>query len=70
MLHGNSVEQMELRTLSKQLMLMTNLIREYVSEVSTHSWDQFLSIFHSQSDSIIKRIDNEEKPKSQNKASP
>jgi len=68
MLHGNSVEQMELRTLSKQLMLMTNLIREYVSEVSTHSWDQFLSIFQSQSESIIKRIENEEKPKSQKKA--
>jgi hypothetical protein len=67
MLYG-SVEQMELRTLSKQLMLMTNLIRDYISEVSTHSWDQFLSIFHSQSEPIIKLIESEEKPKSQNKA--
>ena len=67
MLHG-SVEKMELRTLSKQLMLMTNLIRDYVSEVPTHGWDQFLSIFHSQSEPIIKLIESEEKPKSKNKA--
>jgi hypothetical protein len=67
MLHG-SVEQMELRTLSKQLMLMTNLIRDYFPEVSTHGWNQFLSIFHAQSESIIKLIESQEKPKSQNKA--
>jgi transposase len=61
MLHG-SAAQMELRILTKQMKLLTNLLGGYVSEVPRKTWEQFSESLRSQSDTIIDLIESEEGP--------
>jgi len=67
MLHS-SVAQMELRILTKQMMLLTNLLRDYLSEVSEESWGQFAAVLRSQTDTITGLIQDEEGPQRKHKA--
>ena len=57
-----SAAQMELRILSKQMRLLTNLLGDYVSEVSKETWEQFSEALRSQSDTIANLIQSEEGP--------
>jgi len=59
---GGSAAQMELRILTKQMMLLTNLLRDYFSEVSRESWEQFSSTLCAQSESLAELIQSEEGP--------
>ena len=61
MLHC-SAAQMELRILTKQMRLLTNLLRDYASQVSNETWAQFAAALRSQSDPITELIDGEEGP--------
>jgi len=61
MLSG-SAAQMELRILTKQMMLLTNLLRDYFSEVSRESWEQFSAALCAQSESLAELIQSEEGP--------
>ena len=67
MLH-RSVAQMELRILTKQMMLLTNLLRDYLPEVSDDTWGQFTAVLHSQSDIITALIEGEEGPRRKHNA--
>ena len=61
MLSG-SAAQMELRILTKQMMLLTNLLRDYFSEVSRESWEQFSAALCAQSESLAELFQSEEGP--------
>ncbi len=62
MLH-RPVAQMELRILTKQMMLLTNLLKDYMSEVSRETWEQFALALRSQADTITQLIQGEEGPR-------
>lgn len=55
--------QMELRILTKQLLLVTNLLRGYVSQVSLETWAEFATVLDSQHDAIAEHIQAEPGPK-------
>jgi len=57
-----SAAQMELRILTKQMGLLTNLLRDYVSEVPQETWAQFSVTLSSQSDTITTLIQREPGP--------
>ena len=57
-----SAAKMELRILTKQMGLLTNLLRDYVSEVSQETWEQFSETLGSQSDAITRLIQAEQGP--------
>ena len=57
-----SAAKMELRILTKQMGLLTNLLRDYVSEVSQETWEQFSETLRSQSDAITQLIQAEQGP--------
>jgi len=59
----NSVTMMDLRILTKQLNLMTNLLRDYLSEVSEESWYQLATSISSQFTTIIALIQLDEGPR-------
>ena len=61
MLHC-SAAQMELRILTKQMRLLTNLLRDYDTMVSDDTWAQFAAALRSQSDTITAIIEAEEGP--------
>ena len=63
-----SAAQMELRILTKQMMLLTNLLRDYVSEVSKETWEQFSVTLHAQSDPLTDLIQREEGPRRKHNA--
>jgi len=63
-----SAAQMELRILTKQMKLLTNLLRDYVSEVPKETWEQFSEALCSQSDTITDLIQNEEGPQRKHNA--
>jgi len=67
MLH-RSAAQMELRILTKQMMLMTNLLRDYLSEVSKENWEQFAVALRSQAVTITELIQGEEGPRRKHNA--
>ena len=67
MLH-RSAAQMELRILAKQMLLLTNLLRDYVSEVSKETWAQFATALRSQSDTISEIIQGEKGPRRKHNA--
>lgn len=64
----NSATQMELRTLTKLLMLMTNLLEDYFSEISTKTWAQLVEALSSQSETITAIIRQEPGPQRKKKA--
>jgi len=53
---------MELRILTKQMRLLTNLLGDYVSEVHQETWVQFSEALCSQSDTITNLIQAEPGP--------
>lgn len=62
MLLRSTTGQMELRTLTKLLMLMTNLLKNYFTEVSEESWRQLAASLSSQSEAIATLIRQEQGP--------
>ena len=67
MLQG-SAAQMELRILTKQMLLVKNLLRDYLSEISQETWRQFAAVLRLQSDSISKLIEDEDGPRRKHNA--
>jgi transposase len=67
MLHG-SAAQMELRTLTKQMMLLTNPLSDYLPEISQDSWEQLSAALCSQSTTIDELIQAEDGPVRKHKA--
>ena len=63
-----SATQMDLRILTKQLLLLTNLLHDYVSEVSENTWAQFATVLAAQSDAISALIEDEPGPKRKHNA--
>jgi transposase len=63
-----SAAQMELRILTKQMRLLTNLLSDYVSEVSKQIWEQFSEALRLQSDTITDLIQSEECPQRKHNA--
>ena len=59
----SSAAMMELRTLTKQLRLMTNLLKDYFSEVPMERWRQLASSLSSQSEVVAALIQREMGPK-------
>jgi len=59
---------MELRTLTKQMLLLTNLLRDYVSDVSKETWEQFTAALHSQANAISDLIQGEQGPRRKHNA--
>jgi transposase len=57
-----SAAQMELRILTKQMRLLTNLLRDYLAEVSRETWEHFAAVLHSQSATITELIHGEQGP--------
>ncbi len=53
---------MEVRILTKQMMLLTNLLKGYFSEVSRDTWQQLTAAIGSQSETITELIGQEEGP--------
>jgi len=64
----NSTTQMELRTLTKLLLLMTNLLNHYFSHVSEETWQQLFAALSTQSEGIIGLINQEKGPLRKKKA--
>lgn len=64
----NAVEQMEMRILTKGLMLMTNLLNNYFSEVSETSWGRLVETVSSRYETIETLIQQEEGPIRKKKA--
>lgn len=60
--------QMDLRILTKQLSLLTNLLRDYFSKVSIEIWEQLSILILSQYQTIANIIDKEEGPLRKKKA--
>ena len=63
-----SAAPMELRILTKQMMLLTNLLSDYVSEVSRETWEQFAAVLRSQADTITELIQGEQGPRRKHNA--
>ena len=59
----SSAAMMELRILTKQLNLMTNLLNDYFSEVSEESWHHLAASLSSQSAVVAALIQREEGPR-------
>jgi hypothetical protein len=57
-----SAQQLDVRILTKQMKLMTNLLSDYLSEVSEESWGQLCAVLGSQSDAITALIEDERGP--------
>jgi len=64
----NSATQMELRTLTKLLMLMKNMLNDYFSHVSEETWQQLFATLSAQSENIIGLIQQERGPRRKKKA--
>jgi transposase len=58
-----SAAQMELRILTKQMRLLTNLLRDYLAEVSRETWEHFAAVLHSKSATITELIQGEPGPR-------
>ncbi|MES9903128.1 MAG: transposase, partial [Sedimenticola sp.] len=57
-----SAAQMEMRILTKQMKLLTNLLKDYTSEVPNEVWEQFAAALYVQSGTITDLIQYEEGP--------
>ena len=63
-----AVTQIEMRTLTKQLRLMTNLLNHHFTEVSEDVWNEFAGTLTSQAAVIADIIDREDGPQRKKKA--
>ena len=57
-----SAAQMDVRILTKQLLLLTNLLHDYVSEVSENTWAQFATVLVAQYEAITALFEDEPGP--------
>ena len=64
----NTVVQMDMRILTKMLMLMTNLMKDYMKEVAEHVWSRLTEAIFAQYTTINEMIQKEEGPKRKEKA--
>jgi hypothetical protein len=64
----SSAADMEIRILTKQMMLLANLLKDYSSEVSRDSWQCLTAAIGSQSETIAELIRREEGPKRKHRA--
>ncbi len=64
----NAADQLEIRTLTKKLLLMTNLLGSYLTKVDTNIWKQLTQALQSQRDLLTSRIQQEEGPVRKKKA--
>ena len=64
----NSATKMELRILTKLLMLMTNLLNDYFTKVSKEMWQQLFESLSAQSETIASLIHQEKGPQRKKKA--
>jgi transposase len=64
----NTVKQMDIRILTKMLMLMTNLLKDYMKEVEEHVWASLTETICAQYITIKEMIQNEKGPKRKVKA--
>ena len=64
----SSASIMELRTLVKQMKLMTNLLKDYFSEVPEESWHQLAEAVSSQSAVVVALIQREGGPQQKKNA--
>jgi transposase len=64
----NGVEQMDIRILTKMLMLMTNLLKDYMKEVEKHVWASFTETIFAQYNTIKEMIQKEKGPIRKEKA--
>jgi transposase len=64
----NTVTQMDIRILTKMLMLMTNLLKNYMKEVTEHVWASLTETIFAQYTKINEMIQKEEGPKRKEKA--
>lgn len=63
-----NIVQMDIRILTKMLMLMTNLLKVYMKEVAEHVWSNFTEAIFAQYATINDMIQKEEGPKRKEKA--
>ncbi len=63
-----SAAEMEIQTLTKQLNLATNMLRDYFSDVSMESWQQLATAVFSQRETIDALIQHEKGPRRKPKA--
>jgi transposase len=61
-------QKMELRTLTKLIMLTTNLLKDYFSQVSKETWRTFAETLSAQNENIIALIQQEKGLQRKNKA--
>ena len=56
-------QNMNIRILTKELLLMTNLLNGYFLKIKIETWNQFAQVLKSQQENIILAIQNENSPK-------
>jgi len=56
----HAAEQLEIRLLTKELLLMTNLLDSYLTKVETETWKQLVQVLQSEQDLLASRIQQEE----------
>ena len=64
----SSAAKINLRTLTKLLMLMTNLLEDYFKEISKETWNHLVQALSSQFETIVDIIRQEPGPKRKKKA--
>jgi len=57
---NHSAAKMDVRILTKQMALLTNLLNDYLSEISRDSWSRFHTVFLAQTANIKALIQKEE----------
>ncbi len=67
-LNSSESEKTELRILTKQFLLMKNLLYDYKQKVSSKNWERFKAAFSIKEDVFMKKIADEEGPKRKKKA--
>ena len=65
---NNTAGQLEIRILTKELLLMTNMLGRYLAKVDTKIWEQLVQALQSQHDLLASRIQQEGGLKRKNKA--
>jgi len=65
---NNAAGELEIRILTKELLLMTNMLDSYLAKVDTNIWEQLARALQSQQDLLTSRIQQEDGPKRKKKA--
>jgi len=65
---NNAADQLDIRILTKELLLMTNLLGSYFTKVSTDIWNQLTRTLHAQHELLTATIQHEDGPVRKKKA--